>query len=70
VIRTVTRRDELALVASQPVVDDPAFYFAAKRPPLLKDFSDPEPTKVLQVRPMEKLIEITFEYNECDVPQS
>ena len=70
VIRTVTRRDELALVASQPVVDDPAFYFAAKRPPLLKDFSDPELTKVLQVRRMEKLIEVTFEFNEYDVPQA
>ena len=68
-IRTVTRRDELALVASQVVVDDPAFYFAAKRPPLLKDFSDPGLTKVLQVRRMQKLIEISFEYEEYDVPQ-
>jgi hypothetical protein len=70
VIQTVTRRDELALVASQPVVDEPAFYFAAKRPPLLKDFFDPKISKVLPVRRMEKVIEVSFEYEEYDVPRT
>jgi hypothetical protein len=69
VIQTVTRRDELALVAPQPVVDEPGFYFAAKRPPLVKDFFDPKIAKVLPVRPMEKLIEVSFEYEEYDVPR-
>jgi hypothetical protein len=68
VIQTVTRRDELALVAPQAVVDEPAFYFAAKRPPLLKDFFDPRISKVLPVRRMEKLIEVSFEFEEYDVP--
>ena len=45
----------------QTVVDEPAFYFAAKRPPLLKDFFDPRLSKVLPVRPMERLIEVSFE---------
>ena len=70
VIQTVTRRDELALVASQQVVDEPAFYFAAKRPPLIKDFFDPRISKVLPVRRMEKLIEVSFEFEEYDVPRS
>jgi hypothetical protein len=41
VIQTVTRRDELDLIAKDNVAEDPAFYFAACRPPLLKDFFDP-----------------------------
>jgi hypothetical protein len=70
VIQTVTRRDELALVASQTVVDEPAFYFAAKRPPMIKDFFDARISKVLPVRRMEKLVEVSFEYEEYDVPQT
>lgn len=69
-IQDVTRRDELALVASQAVVDDPAFFFAASRPPLLKDFFDPRIRKVLPVRRMEKLIEVSFEIREHDLPLS
>ena len=70
VIQTVTRRDELALVAAQKVVDEPAFYFAAKRPPLLKDFFDPRISKVLPVRRMERLIEVSFEFDEYNVPKA
>jgi hypothetical protein len=70
VIQTVTRRDELALVATQAVIDEPGFYFAAKRPPLIKDFFDPRIRKVLPVRRMEKLIEVSFEVKEYDLPRA
>jgi hypothetical protein len=70
VVQTVTRRDELALVASQAVVDEPAFYLAARRPPLLKDFLDPRISKVLPVRRTKKLVEVSFEYQEHDVSQT
>lgn len=69
VIQTVTRRDELALVAPQCVVDEPAFYFGAARPPLLKDFFDPKIRTVLPVRRMEKMIEVTIDVNEYDLPR-
>ena len=69
VIQTVTRLDELALVAAEKVVDDPDLYFAGKRPPLLKDFFDPRLGKVLPVRRKEKLIEVSFEFDEYSVPQ-
>jgi hypothetical protein len=68
VIQTVTRLDELALVAAHRVVDEPGFYFAAKRPPLLKDFFDPQLSKVLPVRRRERLIEVSFDYDEMNVP--
>ncbi len=55
VIQTVTRRDELDIAAAQAVVDDPAFYFKAKRPPLLKDFFDPRIRTVLRARRMERI---------------
>jgi hypothetical protein len=70
VVQTVTRLDELALVAAQKVLDEPAFYFAAKRPPLLKDFFDPRLSKVLPVRHRERLIEVSFEYDEYNVPKA
>lgn len=67
VIQTVTRRDELEVSAAQPVIDDPAFYFRAKRPPLLKDFLDPKIRTVLRTRRMEKLIEVSFEIKDYNV---
>jgi hypothetical protein len=70
VIQTVTRRDELTVVATQQVVDEPAFFFKAARPPLLKDFFDPKIRIVLPVRRMEKVIEVTFEVTGYDVPSS
>jgi hypothetical protein len=70
VIQSVTRRDELELVATQAVIDDPAFYFRARRPPVVKDFFDPKIRKLLPVRRRERIIEISFEINELtvDVP--
>ncbi|TFI59163.1 hypothetical protein E2493_06470 [Sphingomonas parva] len=60
VVQTVTRKDELRLAASDDVCEDPAFYFRAARPPLLRDFLDPRLGKRLRVRPMETTIEIEF----------
>lgn len=66
VIQTVTRRDELDLVAAAAIAEDPAFYFRAKRPPLLKDFFDPRIRRVLPVRPVEKVVEVSFEIRDYD----
>lgn len=67
IIQTVTRRDELNLVASRSVTSDPAFYFKASRPPLLKDFFDPKIRKVLRVPPIVRLIELSFEVKETEI---
>jgi hypothetical protein len=48
IIQTVTRGEELGLVGSK-IAEDPAFYFKAARPPVLKDFFDPNIRKVLQI---------------------
>ncbi|WP_140872521.1 hypothetical protein [Sphingomonas oligophenolica] len=64
VIEEVTRKDELAMIASSRVTDDPEFYFAAKRPPLLRDFFDPIFAKRLAVLPIVNEIEVTVNVTE------
>lgn len=58
VVQTVTRRDELKYAADQRVAGDPAFYFRADRPPLLRDFFDPKLAKRLNVLPMQTVVDI------------
>jgi hypothetical protein len=58
VVEDVTRKDELKLTADEDVAGDPEFYFASKRPPLLKDFFDPRLAKVLAAMPMENQVEV------------
>ncbi len=58
VVEDVTRKDELKLTADEDVAADPEFYFASKRPPLLKDYFDPRLSKVLPVLPMESQVEV------------
>jgi hypothetical protein len=67
IIQTVSRRDELETVAAASVIDDPAFYYRANRPPLLKDFFDPKTSVVLPVRRKRKMIEVSFSVTELDV---
>lgn len=67
IVQTVTRRDELEAVAASAVTDDPAFYFRANRPPLLKDFFDDRTSTVLPVRRKRKMIEVRYTVTEIDV---
>jgi hypothetical protein len=64
IVQTVTRVEELRLVATRSVAEDPAFYFASKRPPILKDFFDPKLRKVHRVRAAANVIEVSFEVKE------
>jgi hypothetical protein len=58
VVEEVTRKDELRLTASEEVAGDPEFYFAAKRPPVLKDFFDPRLAKQLVTKRVECTVEV------------
>jgi len=68
-IQTVTRRDELDLIAKDHVAEDPKFYFLARRPPLLKDFFDPRICKVLRTHKMTRMIEVNVEARDYLVPE-
>jgi hypothetical protein len=67
IIRTVTRRDELNLLASADAAEDPSFYFRAARPPLLKDFFDPKIRKVVRVPRLMRLLEVNVEVKEHEI---
>jgi hypothetical protein len=69
VIETVTRMDELRLIAKRRVAEDPAFYLGSDRPPLLKDFIDPRIRKVIPTRDVKRVIEITIELRDHNVPE-
>jgi hypothetical protein len=64
VIQTVTRRDELDIVAKPIVARDPGYFFNAPRPPLLKDFWDSRISKLLQIKKARRTIEVSFEIRE------
>jgi hypothetical protein len=67
IVQTVTRLDELNLVASRDVVETPSHYFTAARPPLLKDFFDPKFRKLFHLPPVRRIVELSFEVKEYEV---
>lgn len=58
VIERVSCLDELNLVGSEDVTDNPAHYFRSPRPPLLRDFLDPALTREVVVYPLETRVEV------------
>ena len=64
VVQTVMSRDELDLVAKPLVANDPGYFFNAPRPPLLKDFVDPQIRKIVPTRKVSRVIEVAFEVRE------
>lgn len=64
VIQTITSHDELGAAVGGKVAQDPDFYFATARPPMLKDFFDPKIRKVHQVYKQLKMVEVEFEVRE------
>jgi hypothetical protein len=69
IIETVTRLDELGLVAKKRVADDPAFYFSAERPPMLRDFFDPKIRKVWPTRQIKRTVELSIDVRELTGPE-
>jgi hypothetical protein len=63
-IQTVTRPDELELVAKGVVCQDPAFFFRSARPPLLKDFFDPRLTRLHPTHRQIRMVEVSFEVRD------
>ena len=65
VVELVTRKDELRLTGTAEVLADPEFYFAAKRPPVLRDYFDPRIAKRLKVKRMDCLVEVEIKVRSC-----
>lgn len=67
IIQTVTRADELGVVANSEIAKNPDFYFRSARPPLLKDFFDPRIRRVLRTPKISRVIEVTYKVREFTV---
>lgn len=64
VVEHVTRKDELRLTANGTVSGDPEFYFASKRPPILRDFFDPTIAREFMTRPVECCVEVEIKVRD------
>ncbi len=69
IIQTVTHLEELEVIAKPVVADDPDFYFNTARPPLLKDFFDPNIGVVWPVHKRVRMIEVNFEVRDYVLPE-
>ncbi len=67
IVETVSRGDELSVVASEEICDNPGFYFKAPRPPVLKDFFNPNVSQRLHIRKCFKIVEVSFEVRKFEV---
>ena len=68
VVERVSCLDELNLVGSDDVTDDPAHYFRSPRPPLLKDFLNPALTRQVLVYPLETRVELEIKVQTSTGP--
>jgi hypothetical protein len=61
-------RDELDLVASAEIRDDPDFYLKHPRPMMLKDYFHPKLRRVMPVHRRLRQVTVRFEVEEQSVP--
>ena len=67
-VQRITRREELDLIASGDVQQNPDRYLKAVRPPVLKDYFDDKLRKVIQVPRKNRLVRVQFGIEQSDVP--
>ena len=68
VIQHVADREELALVGPEAVRRRPELYLEHPRPPMLKDYFDPELRLVLLAQRRVRQVTVRFQVEECFVP--
>jgi len=64
ILQSVTRLDELEIAANRTVAEDTNYYFGTARPPLLKDFFDPNIAKEYKCYKTVKKVEINIDCRE------
>jgi hypothetical protein len=68
VVQTVSRREELEVVGSRELQEEPDRYLREKRPPLLKDYFDPRLRKIVRVPRLVRQVKLTFGLESIDTP--
>jgi hypothetical protein len=68
IVQHVPSRDALSLVACRDVRDEPDRFLQEPRPPMLKDYLNPEITKVFTARRQIRQVTVRFEVTETYLP--
>jgi len=68
IVQFVSCRDELDVVASSDLRENPDLYLKHPRPPMLKDYFDPKLRKITPVRRRLRQVTVRFEVDEAFVP--
>lgn len=68
IVQHVTRREELDLIATGDVQANPDRYLKVPRPPLLRDYFDPQLRKVVSVPRKNRLVRVQYGVEQSDVP--
>lgn len=69
IITPAATQDELEVIAKSTVARNPEFYFKSHRPPLLKDYFDPNIRKSLHTHKLVRVIEVNVDVKEYLVPE-
>jgi hypothetical protein len=69
-IQTLTRRDELDVVGVQELNEKPDAFLADPRPPLLKDYFDPQLRMIVHVPSKNRQVRVVLQSEQVDVPAS
>jgi len=67
-VQRVTRRDELELVGSADLASSPDRYLKSPRPPMLRDYFDPQLRKIVPVYRKNRVIRIQYAIEQSDIP--
>lgn len=68
IIQHVSRRDELELIGSGDVQQNPDRYLKDPRPPVLKDYFDPALRKIVPVSRKNRMVRVSFAVEQSDIP--
>lgn len=69
VVQQVSRADEVGAAGGAAFRRDPEYYLRSPRPPVLKDYFDPELRKVVRLVPTARHVRIRFTVEEVDLPR-
>jgi hypothetical protein len=67
-IQRISRRDELELVAAGDFATNPDRYLKSARPPMLRDYFDPQLRKLVPVYRKNRVVRIQYGIEQSDVP--
>jgi hypothetical protein len=69
VVQEVRRADEVGAAGGTAFRRNPDYYLRSPRPPVLKDYFDPELRKIVQLVPTARHVRVRFTIEEVDLPR-